>query len=300
LQRAPAARLRYSNNIGVNSLQLLRLFNVKPFPHVRLTLQWGNQQLVTEANEEGFFTFEWKSEVEVKAGWHPVTVEAIDATGVALGNGAGRLYVPHSTQYVFVSDIDDTVMVSHSATTFRRLWELLFRNPRTRRQFQHQSEFYQALASAQTDAATPNPFFYVSSSEWNLYDYLAEFFMHNHLPEGIFLLSELKTIGELFRSGQTKHAGKQVRIERLLNVFPKQQFVLLGDNSQKDPNIYTSIARKFPQRIFAIYIRNVRPENTFDTQQLLRGVKQQGVHTCLFKHSAEAKAHAERVGLGAS
>ncbi|HEX6428284.1 MAG TPA: phosphatase domain-containing protein [Niastella sp.] len=296
-QRAPAARFRYSNNILVNTIQLLRLFFVKPFPHTRLQLQWGSQQLFAVANEEGFFKFEWASDVELTAGWHAVTVEGIDDTGAVMGRGTGRLYVPHSTQYVFVSDIDDTVMVSHSATTFRRLWELLFRNPRTRRKFQHLSEYYQALAHAQTDAATPNPFFYVSSSEWNLYDYLAEFFAHNHLPEGIFLLSELKTIRELFQSGQTKHAGKQVRIERLLNVFPKEQFILLGDNSQKDPAIYTSIAKKFPQRIFAIYIRNVRPEKMFDTQQLLRGVQQQGVHTCMFKHSAEAKAHSEGVGL---
>jgi phosphatidate phosphatase APP1 len=220
-QRAPARRFRYSNNILVNTIQLLRLFFVKPFPQTRLRLQWGSRQLFTNANEEGFFKFEWASDFELTAGWHGVTVEAIDDTGEVIGSGTGRMYVPHSTQYVFVSDIDDTVMVSHSATTFRRLWVLLIRNPRTRRQFQHLAEYYQALAHAQTDAATPNPFFYVSSSEWNLYDYLAEFFSHNRLPEGIFLLSELKTIGELFRSGQTKHAGKQVRIERLLNVDRK-------------------------------------------------------------------------------
>ncbi len=133
-------------------------------------------------------------------------------------------------------------MVSHSATTFRRMWELV-RHPHSRRQFQHMSEYYQALALAHTDANTPNPFFYVSSSEWNLYDCLTEFFQHNRLPEGIFLLSELKRIWELFKSGQTKHAGKQVRIERLLNVFPKEQFVLIGDNSQKDPAIYSAIAK---------------------------------------------------------
>jgi phosphatidate phosphatase APP1 len=297
LQRAPARRFRYSDNILVNIIQLMRLFFVKPFPHTRLKLQWGSQQFFTTADEEGFFKFEWVSDFELTAGWHTVTVKGIDDTGVVIGSGTGRMYIPHSTQYVFVSDIDDTVMVSHSATTFRRLWELLFRNPRTRRKFQHLSEYYQALAHAQTDDDTPNPFFYVSSSEWNLYDYLAEFFSHNHLPEGIFLLSELKTIWELFRSGQTKHAGKQVRIERLLNVFPKEQFILLGDNSQQDPHIYTSIAQKFPQRIFAIYIRNVRPEKTAETQNLLQAVQPQGVHTFLFEHSAEAKAHSERVGL---
>lgn len=296
-QRAPAVHFRYSNNIVVNTIQLLRLFFVKPFPQTRLQLQWGSQQLFTVANEEGFFKFEWESEFELTAGWHSVTVDGLDATGAVIASGTGQLYVPHSTQYIFVSDIDDTVMVSHSATTFRRLWELLFRNPRTRQKFEHLSEYYQALAHAQTDAATPNPFFYVSSSEWNLYDYLAEFFAHHHLPEGTFLLSELKTIGELFQSGQTKHAGKQERIERLLQVFPKEQFILLGDNSQKDPIIYTSIAKKFPQRIFAIYIRNVRPEKMSVTHSLLQTVQQQGVHTFLFEHSAEAKAHSESVGL---
>src|SRR5687768_4875780 len=80
-QRAPAARFRYSDNILVNSIQLLRLFFVKPFPHTRLQLQWGNQQLFTDANDEGFFKFEWASDFEVSAGWHPVTVESIDATG---------------------------------------------------------------------------------------------------------------------------------------------------------------------------------------------------------------------------
>ena len=159
------------------------------------------------------------------------------------------------------------------------------------------AEYYQALTLAHTDANTPNPFFYVSSSEWNLYDYLTEFFKHNRLPEGIFLLSELKRIWELFRSGQTKHAGKQVRIERLLNVFPKQQFILIGDNSQKDPAIYTALATKFPHRIFAIYIRNVREEKATAARALLQAAEQQGVHALLFDRTADAKAHSERVGL---
>jgi phosphatidate phosphatase APP1 len=159
------------------------------------------------------------------------------------------------------------------------------------------AEYYQALSVAHTEPNIPNPFFYVSSSEWNLYDYLTEFFMYNRLPEGIFLLSELKRIWELFRSGQTKHAGKQVRIERLLNVFPKEQFILLGDNSQKDPEIYTGIAAKYPHRIFAIYIRNVRPENAGTTRELLQTAREQGVHTLLFEHTAEAKAHSEKTGL---
>jgi phosphatidate phosphatase APP1 len=296
LKRQPAAHTHYSNNLLVNSFYLLRLFFVKPFPQTRVRLKWGNQELFGVTNEEGFIKFEWASNRELDYGWHPVTIDVLNNWGTIVASGTGRMYVPHSTQYVFVSDIDDTVMVSHTATTFRRIWALL-KHPRSRRQFQHMSEYYQALAHAHTDANTPNPFFYVSSSEWNLYDYLTEFFSYNRMPEGIFLLSELKRISELFRSGQTKHAGKQVRIERLLNVFPKQKFVLLGDNSQQDPAIYTAIARKYPQRIFAIYIRNVRSEKAATAGELLQTAQQQGVHTLLFDRTAEAKAHSEKVGL---
>jgi phosphatidate phosphatase APP1 len=296
LKRQPAAHTHYSNNLLVNIFYLLRLFFVKPFPQTRVRLQWGNQELFGVTDEEGFIKFEWASNTELNYGWHPVTMETLNDWGAVIASGTGRLYVPHSTQYVFVSDIDDTVMVSHTATTFRRIWALL-KHPRSRRQFQHMSAYYQALAHAHTDANTPNPFFYVSSSEWNLYDYLTEFFSYNRLPEGIFLLSELKRIWELFKSGQTKHAGKQVRIERLLKVFPKQQFILIGDNSQHDPAIYTAIALKYPQRIFAIYIRNVRPEKAGFANGLLQTAQQQGVHTLLFDRTAEAKAHSERVGL---
>jgi len=296
LKRQPAANTHYSNNLLVNILYLLKLFFVKPFPQTRVRLQWGSQQLTGITDEEGFIKFEWASDVELSYGWHNITMEALNDQDTVIASGAGRLYVPHSTQYVFVSDIDDTVMISHSATTFRRIWELI-RNPRSRRQFQHMAEYYQALTLAHTNANTPNPFFYVSSSEWNLYDYLTEFFRFNRLPEGIFLLSELKRIWELFRSGQTKHSGKQVRIERLLNVFPKQQFILIGDNSQKDPVIYTALARKFPERIYAIYIRNVRPSKAIITRALLQTVQQQGVHALLFDRTADAKAHSESIGL---
>ena len=296
LKRQPAAGTHYSNNLLVNIYYLISLFFVKPFPQTRVRLQWGKRQFFSVTDKEGFFRFEWESEVELAYGWHNVTIDALNEWDTVIASGTGRIYIPHSTQFIFVSDIDDTVMVSHSANTFRRIWALL-KNPHSRKQFQHMAGYYQALALAHTDANTPNPFFYVSSSEWNLYDYLTEFFKHNRLPEGIFLLSELKRIWKLFRSGQTKHAGKQVRIERLLNVFPKQKFILLGDNSQKDPAIYTALAKKFPQRIFAIYIRNVRGEKTAAARELLQAAEQQGVHTLLFHRTAEAKAHSERVGL---
>lgn len=293
----PVIRKKYTNNVLLNIIHLLRLFFVKPFPHVALRLQWEGTTQYTTSERDGFFKFEWESHKELTKGWHPVTVEQLGTNGQVLASGQGQVYIPYSTQFILVSDIDDTVMVSHSATVFRRLRELLIKNPRTRRQFQDLSDYYQRLALARTHADMPNPFFYVSSSEWNLYEYLREFFNYNRLPRGIFLLSQVKRLFQLLLTGKTKHEGKLMRIARILHVFPNQQFILLGDNTQRDPMIYTTIAQKFPGRIFAIYIRCVRPERRAMAASLLAAVEPLGIHTCLFEHTAEARQHSQKIGL---
>jgi phosphatidate phosphatase APP1 len=51
------------------------------------------------------------------------------------------------------------------------------------------------------------------------------------------------------------------RIAQLLNAFPKQKFILLGDSSQQDPYIYTSLIQHFPGRIHAVFIRDIYEKN---------------------------------------
>lgn len=296
-KRKAVVQKHYTTRILLNIIHLLRLFFVKPFPRAKVRLYWKGGYIDTLTEDDGFFKFEWQSPHEIKAGWHPVRVEHIDRKGRVVASAEGKVYVPHSTQYVFISDIDDTVMVSYSATKFRRLRELLVKNPRTRHQFAKVSDWYRQLIMAHTNVATPNPFFYVSSSEWNLYDYLVEFFRYNKLPEGIFLLNQVKRWYQLFRTGKTKHAGKLLRIVRILEVFPKQQFVLIGDNSQHDPDIYTTIATRYPKKIYAIYIRNVRPEKEAVTRDTLSIAESAGVHTFVFTGSEEASEHGYAIGL---
>jgi phosphatidate phosphatase APP1 len=293
----PVIQQHYTRRVLVNIVHLLRLFFVKPLAGARVRLYWQQQQIETQTEDDGFFKFEWKSDQEVSAGWYPVKVEHLDEAGQVMSASEGQLYVPYSTQYIFISDIDDTVMVSYSATKIRRLKELLFRNPRTRQQFENVSDWYQQLAQADTTQDVPNPFFYVSSSEWNLYDYLREFFQFNKLPKGIFLLNQVKRWFQFFKTGKTSHSGKLLRIVRILTVFPKQQFVFIGDNSQQDPSIYATLAAKYPSRVAAIFIRNIRPENEHVASTYLKEAELQGAKTFIFKTSEEAAAYSKQIGL---
>lgn len=290
-------RTHFSNNIIFNIWHLLKLFFIKPLPHAKVQLQWRNQKFHATTDKNGFFKFEWASETSAEAGWHLLTVHLLNPQNQAIHSGEGKIFVPHSTQYGFISDIDDTVLISHSATTGKKLRVMFTKNPRSRKTFADVVKFYQLLSLAHTDPSVLNPFFYVSSSEWNLYDDLNEFFKYNELPKGAFLLNEIKRWYQLFKVGTTKHSGKLMRVARILEAFPKQRFVLLGDNSQKDPDIYVAIANKYPDKIVAIYIRNIYSPKESVTQNLLDSLQKKGIHTCLFKHTDEAILHAQSIRL---
>lgn len=293
----PVIESKFSKNLIANILHLIRLFLVKPMPNVRVSLQWENQQLYSITEVDGFFKFEWKSATEVSAGWHEISVNLLNDQKQIITIGKGKIFVPHSTQYGFISDIDDTVLVSHSANTGKKLRVMFTKNPRSRKTFADVVKFYQLLSLTHTSPDLLNPFFYVSSSEWNLYDDLNAFFKHNGLPKGAFLLNSIKKWYQLLKTGKTKHQGKLMRVARILEAFPKQRFVLLGDNSQSDPEIYVSIANKYIHQIVAIYIRNISLKKENSTSAMLNSIQNKEISICQFKHTDEAILHAKAIGL---
>ena len=294
----PARERKYTKNTWENFKRLIQLFFVKPVANARVELLWQNILLETTTEKDGFFKFEWQSPQHLEAGWHEGLIQLKATDGAIIEQEPAKVFVPHITQYAFVSDIDDTVMVSHSATKIKRLQALLTKHPQNRRIFEGTKELYEKLVWAYTKPEVPNPFFYVSSSEWNLYFDLHTFFNYNKLPDGIFLLSQMKRWYQLFKTGQTKHTGKLSRIFRVMEVFPNQKFVLLGDNSQADPDIYAAIADKVPDRVHAIYIRNIRPSRKDYAVQKLKGIlAAEYIHTLVYDHSHEVMEHAKKVGL---
>lgn len=298
LEKQPRVTFNYAKNgLLQNIWQLFRLFRVKPLPYVSVKLMFESQYVEAITASDGFFKIEWSPIQHLVAGWHTVEVFALDDDGNTISSGTGKIFVPHLSQYAFISDIDDTIIRSFSAKIFKRLYELISRNANKRRLFDETAKHYNLLASSFTKDELPNPFFYVSSSEWNLYDYLKNVFQVNKLPEGIFLLNQIKRWKELLLTGKTGHEGKFLRIVRIFKAFPNQKFILLGDNSQKDPEIYARIADKYAPQIFAIYIRNVRTSRADDAELLLDTHRKNGIPICIFKDSKEAIQHGIKIGL---
>lgn len=293
---SPFPRKQYRQSFVRNTLALLRLFLIRPFAGVEVQLEWKGKIHKTITDTDGFFRFEWEDTEPMERGWKPVMVQAFRNNSL-IAKAAGRIFIPYETQYIFISDIDDTFLISHSSDLQKRLYVLFTQNARSRKPFEGVVRHYQLLAQSGTTAESPNPFFFVSSSEWNLYEYILEFTAVNKIPRGIFLLSQLKGFSQLLKTGQNNHGTKFTRIVRILEAFPTQRVVLLGDSSQQDPYIYEAIVKHFPRQVHAVYIRDVFERNHKKVEEVLNKIEAAGVPCLFFKQSEEAILHSVKIGL---
>lgn len=298
LKLSPMPRKTFRQNWIANFFSIIRLFMVVPFSNAKILIKWGSETFETHTEKDGFFKFEICPKIDVEPGWHNVSAHLKEEYWLPdkiLGHG--NIYIPFASQHAFISDIDDTFLISHSAKIRRRLYVLFTKNERTRKLFEGVIHHYQQMASSGQKGDNTNPFFYVSSSEWNLYDFIVEFARFNKLPKGVFLLGQMKRIKDFWKSGQNNHATKFMRIVRIIEAYPHLKFILLGDDSQQDPDIYSSIVSHFPEKIVAVYMRCVHSPNYERVKPIIDNIQMQGVECCYFKHSAEAMIHSKMIGL---
>lgn len=262
---------------------------------------WNGKWYFTQSEKDGFFRFEIPLEIPVRSGWHEVQVFLLNRRNEAKtkAEGKGTVYIPYKNQYAFISDIDDTFLISHSSNLRKRIFVMLTENAHSRQPFEGVVKHYQLLAKAglQDKHDETNPFFFVSSSEWNLYDYIREFCIKYEMPRGVYLLNQIKQFSQIWKTGQNNHSTKFMRAVRILEAFPDQKFILLGDDTQEDPTIYASIVEHFPTKILAVYLRKVRKRTKPTVLPAIEKMKAAGVLCCYFANSSEAISHSATIGL---
>jgi phosphatidate phosphatase APP1 len=79
-------------------------------------------------------------------------------------------------------------------------------------------------------------------------------------------------------SAHRHHIHKDSMIREVLTMYPGVPAILIGDSSQQDPEIYRKVVQEYPERISAVYIRNVtrNPERDEAIQLLAKEVVQAG------------------------
>lgn len=176
-----------------------------------------------------------------------------------------------SSRCLVISDIDDTIMISHAAKTLTMIGITLFGNALTRQIFPGTPELYQSLQHGTTGVDSENnPFAFVTSSPFNLHGLIQLIFKENRIPRGAFFMTDWgMDHDKWFRKSHGDH--KLVAIRDAMNWYPDRPAVLIGDSGQHDAFIYQQIAGEFPGRVAQILIRNVSDKDRI--QQLKAEVK---------------------------
>jgi phosphatidate phosphatase APP1 len=168
-----------------------------------------------------------------------------------------------------ISDIDDTIIetgITGGVRAMARNWRrILAELPEDRIAVPGADMFYGALGGGQLlpagelrperrIPATHRPFFYVSSSPWNLFAYLVAFQRAKGLPLGPLLLRDWGFDRATFGSG-SHGLHKGAAIDAILAMYPELRFALIGDDTQGDLPAYAHAVERNTGRIAAIFIR---------------------------------------------
>ena len=190
-------------------------------------------------------------------------------TGDGYGSGSGQIRFLEPEGLSVISDIDDTIKVTHvpagKRTVLRNTFLKLFRAADGMR-----DRYMRIVAEAGAGADTC--FHYVSGSPWQLYGALSRFlFEKEQFPSGTVHMKNLRKnlldrgalrdIMAFAVGGDLATLDQKVRqITNLMIHLPRRKFILVGDSGEKDPEVYRVMQKLFRNQVLKIYIRDVLGE----------------------------------------
>ncbi len=287
-----------SDTVWYNLLNMIRRFHTHELPHVRLRARLAGREQTVRTDEEGHFAIEIALGEPLPPGriWHEMELELVDYTDQPGAYARAPVMVPPpDAEFAVVSDLDDTVIQTNIVNLFKAARNTFLRNAYTRLAFPGVAAFYRALQRGTRD--TFNPLFYVSTMPCNLFDLMRDFFTIRDVPPGPMFLVNL---------GLTKHhfirrPGREHKLEwicTLIELYDHLPFVLIGDSGEGDPAIYVDVLQRYPDRVRAIYIRDVvRGRRDEAIWSLTRQAGALGVDLLLVRNTLAAARHAADHGL---
>ena len=260
----------------VSFRQMVSLFLTDEVADVRVEAAGTTAQ----SDGEGYVTLTVPAELRV-GDWHDVPVQIV---GRPASTTAFPVRVPSpDAEVMIISDIDDTMIETGAHSLLRNLWTTFTGSALTREVHQDAARLMARLSPTGC-----NPVFYVSSSPWNLHNFLDGLFAQNDLPRGpMFLrdlgLSDTGAIGE----GHLGHKGRAIDIILLTQSLPA---ILLGDSGQKDAKVYLEVVKRHPGRVLAVALREPAPGTGEDDRAALSEIGAHGVpafHVASFDEIAD-------------
>lgn len=139
-----------------------------------------------------------------------------------------------------ISDVDDTVKITNSGSTWQSTWNGLFKNA----VYGGMPEVYRAWGKEKAII------YFVTGSPFVVGKTMRSMFAHHKIP---YVSVTLRT-----NMLEDTYKYKMRVITKLMNRHPEEDVILVGDDTTKDQMVYRDIAAKFPGRVLETYIHRVK------------------------------------------
>ncbi len=255
---------REQQSTFTNFRQMMALFLTDEVAGVEVVAQGRS----VRSDEEGYVLLELPRG-DVPPGWRHVAVSMPDAPDVTV---RAPVLVPSAeAAFGVISDIDDTMMRTGAWSGPRNLWTSLTGNAATREVFTDAVALMDRLHDGR------NPVFYVSSSPWNLHDFLDDvLFRRAGLVAGPVFLRDYGLSETQFVTG-THGSHKGAAIDRILVANPELGFVLIGDTGQHDAEVYAAAVERHPERIRRVILRETVARRDAPAERALAALRNAGI-----------------------
>jgi len=254
-----------------NLLKVVKSYHIDVCSHHEITVSIDHRNFETHTDEHGSFSlsldFIPKGKPKISLTQTNQDLQIIQTYPI--------IFKDTDSSFDVISDIDDTIVYSYTASFFKRIGTIAFTTPKKRKPI----EFTQGLFDIFNEQNSR--VIYISKSESNLFNILTTIIEHNNLPKGQLFLTPYLKFAQLFKS--KKHNFKEVNIRFILENSGDKKFVLFGDDSQKDMEVYTSIINKFPNRLLKVYIRQTKRKILPHQKNMLEKLRSTGVAVDYFK-----------------
>lgn len=152
---------------------------------------------------------------------------------------------------IVISDIDDTIKIT----------EVIKRREMLRLTFLHPFKPINQMSDKYTSWIQNNKvdsIYYLSSSPWQLYPHLKSFLQQNNFPHSHNLYLRTFVPEKMDSILSFVLDSFNYKIQSIRNIMQSDyKLILIGDEGERDPEIYNQIANEYPNNISKIFIRMV-------------------------------------------
>lgn len=190
-----------------------------------------------------------------------IKVDSLASFTLSVYHNGQKLYretfhFPTRADFIVVSDIDDTILVTEVTSKAKMVYNSLFKKLEDRKPVADTPKFYRELSKGNFSLGTPH-FIYLSSSPAFLSRSLKTFIKNNDFPQGSLILKKSLTSGD-------HNTHKSEWLKQIVKKYPGKPLFLMGDSGEQDPFIYRSFIEnsESPKIVKGVVIHEVtsRPQ----------------------------------------